>query len=169
MLGFLGRCLLYWTIALVLVSRVPAIEEAGIRTTVATVERVFSWTGREVHRVGNALMAGAASVEIVADCSPHIPYLIFAAVVLAFPSSWRQRLFGLAFGAVVIHLFNTARILALMWVLIVRREWFEFAHVYLWQTGTILVLFGTFALWLRMMGRRTPRTTAAPPGAGAPA
>ena len=35
-----------------------------------------------------------------------------------------------------------------------RPAWFEFTHVYLWQTGTILVVFLTFALWLRTLAAR---------------
>jgi exosortase/archaeosortase family protein len=167
MVGFLVRCFVYWGVALFLISRVPAIERAGIDLTVATIEKLFEWTGQAITRQGNALFGAGAAVEIVADCSPHVPYFIFAAVVLAFPSSWTQRLIGLVAGAVLIHVFNTVRILALMWVLAWRREWFEFAHVYLWQTGTILVLFAAFALWLRLVSARRPAPARSTPG-GAP-
>ena len=152
-LVFLGKCLAYWGVALFLVSRVKGIEEAGVSLTIRTVQLVMGIFHQHVERAGNSLYAGGASVEIVSDCSPHMPYLIFAAVVLAFPATWRQRLMGLTLGAVVIHAFNTLRILALIGILSWRRSWFEFAHVYLWQTGTILVVFVTFALWLRALGR----------------
>jgi exosortase/archaeosortase family protein len=83
-----------------------------------------------------------------------MPFLIFAGVVLAFPSTWRQRLVGLLFGALVIHAFNTLRIITLIWVLAWKSSWFQFAHVYLWQTGTILIVFLTFALWIRTVSPR---------------
>jgi exosortase/archaeosortase family protein len=107
--------------------------------------------------MGSSLYVAGTSVQIVSDCSPHMPYLIYAAVVLAFPAPWRRRLTGLVAGAVVIHVFNTARILALIAVLATKREWFDFVHVYLWQTGTVVAVFATFALWLRSMapGTRT--------------
>ncbi len=165
-IGFLVRCLIYWGVGLFLVSRVPAIEATGIAITVATVEKTFAWTGQEIIRSGNALIAGSASVEIVGDCSPHIPYLIFAAVVLAFPSTWRQRGLGLLAGAILIHVFNTIRILALMAILIWRESWFEFAHVYLWQTGTIFVLFAAFALWLKFVSPRAPAPAREAPSPG---
>ena len=155
--GFLVRCILYWGIGLFLVSRVPAIESTGIEITVATVEKAFAWTGQTVARTGNSLMAGSASVSIVGDCSPHIPYLIFAAVVLAFPSTWRQRGIVLVAGAILIHVFNTLRSIALIAILIWKETWFDFAHVYLWQTGTVLVLFAAFALWLKFVGPRGPQ------------
>ncbi len=162
-LGFLLRCLAYWGAALALVSRVPAVENAGVALTVSTLQFVVGLFGQPVQRVGTALYVAHTHVEIASDCSPHMPYLIYAAVVLAFPATWRQRALGLLLGAVVIHAFNTLRILALIGILAWKREWFEFAHVYLWQTGTVLAVFATFALWLRTTA---PRSTA--PRASAP-
>jgi len=151
---FLVRCLIYWGVALFLVSRFDAIEEAGINLTLGTLQAFYGLVGQQVVRTGSAISAGNTSVEIVSDCSPHMPFLIFAAVILAFPSSWRQRLLGLLFGAVIIHLFNTLRIVTLMWILAWKYSWFEFAHIYLWQTGTILIVFVTFALWIRTVAPR---------------
>jgi exosortase/archaeosortase family protein len=154
---FLGRCIVYWGLALWAVSRLPGVDRTGIALTIRTLQVVLRLFHVPVERMGAALYVGGASVEIVADCSPHMPYLLFAAVVLAFPATWRQRLAGIVVGAIVIHAFNTIRILALIGILVWRRSWFEFAHVYLWQTGTILVVFATFALWLWSLAPR-PRT-----------
>jgi len=151
---FLVKCLVFWGVALLLVSRVPAVENAGIRLTIASLQGVFGLLGQAVMRQGDAIYALGTSVQIVADCSPHMPFLIFAAVILAFPSSWRQRGLGLLLGAIAIHVFNVIRIVTLIWILSVKYAWFEFAHVYLWQTGTILMVFVTFALWIRTLAPR---------------
>jgi exosortase/archaeosortase family protein len=161
---FLALCVAYWAAALVVLSRLPVIERFGIDVTVWTVSKTFALLGQRVQRVGDSIYAGGQGVSIVADCSPHVPYLIFAAVVLAFPSTWRQRLLGLLCGAFIIHVFNTVRIIVLIQILIWKPRWFEFAHVYLWQTGTVLVLFATFALWLKWLGgprSSSPATAAA--------
>jgi exosortase/archaeosortase family protein len=161
MLGFLARCLAYWGVALALVSRVPAIDDAGVSLTVRTLQLVLGAFRVPVQRVGSALFVGGTNVNIVSDCSPHMPYLIYAGVVLAFPATWRQRAVGLLAGAVFIHLFNTVRILTLIGILAWKRDWFEFAHVYLWQTGTVIAVFVTFALWLRSTARRPNPPSAA--------
>lgn len=158
MIGFLVRCLAYWGIALALVSRVPAVDSAGVSLTVRTLQLVLGLFHLPVQQEGSALFVLGTSVQIVSDCSPHTAFLIFAAVVLAFPATWRQRLTGLLVGAVVIHLFNTLRILALIAILAWKRDWFEFAHVYLWQTGTVIAVFATFALWLRWTAPRSQET-----------
>jgi len=105
--------------------------------------------GPGIQRKGNWLVGPRGSVSIVNDCSPHVAFLLFAAVVVAFPAGWRARLAGMALGALLIHLFNTTRILALMEIQNSKPEWFDFAHTYLWQTGTVIALFACFALWLR--------------------
>ena len=158
-LGFLARCLAYWGAALFAVSRLPSIEAFGIDATVKSVQALFSLLGMPVERHESALFVAGTSVEIVSDCSPHMPYLMFAAVVLAFPTTWKRRLLGLLLGAVLIHLFNTLRIMALIGVLAWRRPWFEFVHVYLFQTGTVVVVFVTFAVWLRTIATRPPPRT----------
>jgi len=150
---FLLLCMCYWALALWILSHVPAVEEAGVRFTVATVQGAMALAGQQVVRAGQTLLVGGLGVEIVGDCSPHVPLLLFAGAVLAFPATWRERLLGLGVGVVALPLFNTLRIVALMAVLVTRRSWFEFVHIYLWQTGTLLVLFGTFGLWLGMLRR----------------
>lgn len=148
------KCLLFWAAALLLVSRVPQVEHAGVNLTLSTLQAVMGVFHQKVDRMGSTLFAAGTSVEIVSECSPHMPYLIFAAVVLAFPATWRQRLLGLLLGAVVIYVFNTVRIISLIYVLAWKRAWFDFVHVYLWQTGTIVIVFATFALWISALQRR---------------
>jgi len=148
-LVFLLRCAVYWGVALALVSRVPAVDRAGVSLTVHTLQFVLALFRFHVQQIDSSLFVGGTSVQIVSDCSPHMPFLIYAAVVLAFPATWRQRVIGLIGGAVAIHVFNILRILTLIAILARKRDWFEFAHVYLWQTGTVFAVFATFALWLR--------------------
>src|SRR5262245_49617242 len=114
-LVFLVKCLVLWGAALLVVSRFSFIDDGGVDLTIWTLQRAFGLLGQHVERVGSSISAAGTSIEIVSDCSPHMPFLIYAAVILAFPSTWRQRLLGLVFGAVVIHLFNTLRIMSLIW------------------------------------------------------
>ena len=61
---------------------------------------------------------------------------------------------GLGLGALVIHVFNAIRILALIGVLARSPALFELAHIYLWQIGTIVVVIAAFALWLPWTDRQ---------------
>jgi len=154
MLAFLLRSLVFCAGALWLVGRFPWIEETGINVTLASLEGVFGLLRQPVERHGSAIFALGTSVKVVADCSPTVPFAILAAAMLAFPSTWPRRLLGLAFGAVVIHMFNTVRIYTIIWILAYKKPWFDMVHLYLWQTGMILIVFATFALWILMLAPR---------------
>src|SRR5438046_10041834 len=84
---FLVRCLAYWALALWGVARFKQIEEWGTGLTLATLQIAFRAVGQQVHRVGSTLSVGGANVEMVSDCSTHMPILIFGAVILGFSSS----------------------------------------------------------------------------------
>jgi exosortase/archaeosortase family protein len=148
------ECAAFWGGALWLVSRFPSIEAFGIRVTLATVRGTLALFGLHVVQSGRILRTTRAAIEIAPDCSPHLPFLIFAGVVLATPATWRERAAGLVFGALAIHVFNVARILALFGVLATRPGWFDFVHIYLWQIGTIVAVLAVFAAWLAWTGRR---------------
>jgi hypothetical protein len=51
----------------------------------------------------------------------------------------------------MLWVYNLARILALALVLRFHPTWFEFVHVYLWQTLTLLVVLAMFVSWIRLL------------------
>jgi exosortase/archaeosortase family protein len=153
-LRIVAVCLAWWTATLWLVSRVPQVEAAGVTLTIATVRGLLRLTGLPVTLVGHVLSVRGIGFEIAPDCSPHLPFLVFAGGVLAAPATWRQKALGLVLGAVLIHAFNTLRILALFGIEAVNHGWFDFAHVYLWQVGTILAVLAAFVAWLEWTHRK---------------
>ena len=114
---------------------------------------IFTLAGFQVMQVGHLLTVRGTGFEIAPDCSPHLPFLVFAGGVLAIPATAFQRGVGLALGAIGIHAFNTVRILALFAIAAQHRAWFDFAHVYLWQVGTIVAVLGAFVTWLAWIDR----------------
>jgi exosortase/archaeosortase family protein len=77
--------------------------------------------------------------------------------IAAFPAPWRWKVGGLLAGAGLLWLYNMARILALVPVLAYRPQIFDFIHVYLWQTVTLLVVFALFLLWLKLQQPKVAR------------
>jgi len=156
-LGFLARFAGGWISILMLLAFVPAIEHWAVRNTISSllfITRLFrlgSSTG------GASVTIGGVSIEIVPDCTPLMPTAALWIAIAAFPAPWRWRLAGLAAGAFVLWLYNLARILALIPVLEHRPQLFDFIHVYLWQTVTLLVVFALFLLWLRLQQPRAAR------------
>jgi exosortase/archaeosortase family protein len=156
-LGFLARFAGGWIAILLLLAFVPAIEHWAVRNTLSSllfITRLFRLGGTTG---GESISIGGVSIEIVPDCTPLMPTAALWIAIAAFPAPWRWRLLGLAAGAFLLWLYNLARILALIPVLAYRPQLFDFIHVYLWQTVTLLVVFALFLLWLRLQQPRAVR------------
>lgn len=153
-LGFVLRFVTLWTVALVLFARLPGIERWAIRGTLASLLALVRALGISASAAGTFLEVGGVNLQIVADCTPLMPTAGLWAAMIAFPAPPRWKLAGVVVGGAAVWAFNLARILGLIAVL---RWWpaaFDFVHVYLWQTITLLVVCGLFLLWLRLQPGR---------------
>jgi exosortase/archaeosortase family protein len=152
-------------VVLMLVAWVPAIEAWAVRHTIASLAGLAALLHIGFGATGTTLRLAGTTIEIVPDCTPLMPTAALWIAILAFPSPWPRRLLGLAAGAAALWLYNLARILALVPVLRFRPRWFDFIHIYLWQTMTLLVVFAIFLVWLgvpfRASGPRGARAEAA--------
>jgi exosortase/archaeosortase family protein len=149
-LGFLARFAAGWVATLVLFALVPAIDRWAVSHTVWSlllITRLFGVASSGVE--SNVVIAGV-SVQIVPDCTPLMPTAALWIAIAAFPAPWRWKIGGLLAGAVLLWLYNMVRILALVPVLAYRPQLFDFIHVYLWQTVTLIVVFALFLSWLKL-------------------
>jgi exosortase H (IPTLxxWG-CTERM-specific) len=113
--------------------------------------------GEPVAAEGTQIRSAAFAVDVKNGCNGVEAMLILFAAVLAFPASWRQRLYGLLAGIAVIQLLNLVRVVSLFWLGVHHREVFETFHAAVWQTLLILVAVGLFVLWSRRVSGRAVR------------
>jgi exosortase/archaeosortase family protein len=162
LLGFLARMLGGWVLATVLLALFPAVEHAMVAGTVTSVAVTLGALGFGPAVSGTTVTVGSAGLRIIPECTPLMPFLLFAIALLSWPAPWRWRLAGIGAGAVVLWAFNVLRMLGLLATLARWPDAFQFVHVYLWQTATLLVVSALFMLWLRHApGRRRARVAAA--------
>jgi exosortase H (IPTLxxWG-CTERM-specific) len=134
----------------------PAIASFtnGLVTVSAALIRLF---GGHAVAIGDLMQDPASRFEIqmAYGCNgAHVTILLWAAV-LAFPASWIQKAKGLAAGTAAIHLVNLVRFISLYYVALYNRAWFDFAHLYLWESLMMLdtlVIFWTWAHFVRKSG-----------------
>lgn len=103
-------------------------------------------------------------VSIEAGCNGIEASILLVAAMLAFPSSWRQKLIGIAIGLATIHALNLIRVISLFYIGQWNRDLFDWAHLYIWQALIMLDVLIVFLLWLRYLVRTQP---VAPQPAGA--
>jgi exosortase H (IPTLxxWG-CTERM-specific) len=99
------------------------------------------------------------AVSIESGCNGVEATIVLVSAMVAFPSSWRSKLVGIAAGFVTIQALNLLRIITLFYL----GQWnptaFEWAHLYIWQALIMLDVLLVFLVWLRMLPRRTEPET----------
>ena len=129
---------------------------AGQNVLVVPLNRHLAWmTGKVLRLVGvNASSVGAVvtmssfAVEIRNNCNAIYEVGLYAAAVWAYPASWRDRLTGTLIGAAVLYVVNFLRILTLLTIGLLHREWFEATHLYAWQAIFLLVVGTCWIAWV---------------------
>jgi len=93
------------------------------------------------------------AVAIQAGCNGVEATIVMVAAMLAFPSPWRLKLWGILLGFLSIQALNLVRIISLFYI----GQWnmliFDWAHLYLWQALIMLDVLIIFLIWLRFLPR----------------
>jgi exosortase/archaeosortase family protein len=110
---------------------------------------ILSFIGLHLKQTGVTLITPTGPVNIAKSCTGSFVFLMFAAAILPFPTSWKSRLKGLALGLMTllfINLFRTSLI-----VLVVSRFpgslWT--LHIVVGQIMVIAGMMGVFLWWLK--------------------
>ena len=141
-----------------------AVQPVNDRVVVPFTERIVRVSSVALRAIGEPVAAEGTNIRSVAfavdvknGCNGVEAMLILLAAVLAFPASWRQRLYGLLAGIAVIQVLNLVRVVSLFWLGAHHREVFDMFHTAVWQTLLILVSVGLFVLWSRRVSGRAAR------------
>lgn len=94
---------------------------------------------------------------VVPSCGAGEVLTLYLAAVLAFPATWRARLWGLSLGLPFLYMVNIARlvVLALIGALDASGKWFAFVHEYVWQAAYLAIVAVAWLLWASRAARRT--------------
>lgn len=98
-----------------------------------------------VNGFGVAIMPGCNGVEAC---------IVLIAAMVAFPAPWRAKLLGIGVGILAVQAVNLLRIISLFYLGQWNMQWFEFAHLYLWQALIMLDVLVVWLLWVRYLARR---------------
>lgn len=135
----------------------------GVRSGLIQPFTVF--LARAVTAIINLFGAGATSqgvlvqspdfaLSIAMGCDGVEATCLFVAGVLAFPTSWRARLVGLALGVPLVQLINILRLVGLYYVGVFMPAVVEEVHVYVAQTLVILLSTAVLIFWLERVATR---------------
>ena len=100
-------------------------------------------------------------VSIEPGCNGIEACIVLFAAVMAFPSSWRHKLIGLALGFLAVQGLNVVRVISLFYLGQWNTQVFNFAHEYLWQALIMLDVLVVWLLWVRA-GSKSPESSGPP-------
>ena len=130
--------------------------------TATQVSWAMRLLGVESTASGTLCTFGPRSVTIIMECTALQVAMIYAALVLAYPSSVKAKLIGIGAGLPLILVINIIRLVVICFVLWWKPEYFEMMHIYVWQVVFIVVVVAMAALWIEKVVHRERR--AALPG-----
>ncbi|GAB3876790.1 hypothetical protein GCM10028824_35200 [Hymenobacter segetis] len=114
------------------------------------------------HNAYLLLMSGHPSVIVGIPCNGLVLYALFAGFVLAFPGSWRRKLWFIPAGIALIWVLNVVRVAALAINHHYAHKSVDFNHHYTFTFVVYGCIFGLWMLWAkRLATTNSPRP--APP------
>ncbi len=96
---------------------------------------------------GTQLSSPLVSFEIVRGCEGMEGILLMISAMCAFSMAWKEKLKGILLGVVFIYLFNLLRIVGLFYLMTYYAGAFYFAHLFVGQSITIVIVSVYFVLW----------------------
>ena len=91
------------------------------------------------------------AMEVLDGCNGDDVAVLLWAAILAYPASWLQKGKGLLAGTATIYVINFLRIISLFYLGQYDMRWFEFAHLYVWESVFVLLTLTIFWMWVRRM------------------
>jgi len=120
--------------------------------------KMMAWSmtllGEHGRSVGVNVGCDVCKFTIIGECTAYYPIAIFVAAVLAFPSPWSRRIFGVVLGVPVMLLINQVRLVSLCYIERAWPEHFDVIHIVVWQSLIIFCTVLLWILWVTMFARR---------------
>lgn len=140
-----------WILAFALFLQFDRVTIGLVRPYTEGIARVaggiLDLFGEQTSVHGTLLQSPRYRVNIYHGCNGLLATSIYAAAVLAFPATWRQRGIGLGIGMLAIQAINMLRIVSLYYIGIYFPQLFAVAHGYVWQSIVILLSMVVWIFW----------------------
>lgn len=93
------------------------------------------------------------ALEIILECTGVYEMIILSSIILSYPTSIKNKLYGIISGITIIYILNVIRLISISYILIYYANKFDFIDRYLWQISLIFFISLTYSIWLRLIER----------------
>jgi exosortase H (IPTLxxWG-CTERM-specific) len=101
------------------------------------------------------------AVRVENGCNAVNVTILLWAAILTYPAGWLQKLMGLAAGTFAIQTVNLVRVISLYYLGQYNQSWFDFAHMYLWESLIVIDTLVVFWIWASMVRKSVTAGNAA--------
>jgi exosortase/archaeosortase family protein len=150
---FVVRLVVGWVMGLMVLSLFPSVEKLYVDATVESLRLALLPLPLDVETELTLVEVEGVLIEVVPECTPLLPTLLLVAAIAAFPASPPWKAIGILGGATSLWLFNLFRLMAMMMLLAYSKSMASFAHTFLLQSMTLLLICALFMLWVQMQRR----------------
>jgi exosortase/archaeosortase family protein len=126
----------------------PVVNDWAIRGTVWSLS-LSRFAGVDFRSEGARCRIAGENLQIVPDCTPIMPFIVFSAALVAFRAKPGQKVAGIVAGGAAFWVLNLVRIFLLVAVERWAPGFADFVHVYLFQTLTLVVACILLRTWIR--------------------
>jgi exosortase/archaeosortase family protein len=137
-----------------LLSLFPTTEAWAVQATTNSLGFILRLFADSVRVTSPFVHANGVLGEILPECTTLLPTLALVAAIAAYPASPAWKIVGILGGIVILWIFNVMRLVALMVLLMWNPKFSRFAHVYFFQTLTLMLISSLFSIWIFQQQRR---------------
>ena len=136
-----------------------SFDEVVINNLVFLTKKFLHFLGYKLTSYSDAAYSSVVQIvdslgiTVGTPCDGIVLLALFTVFIIAFPGSWKHKLWFLPAGLISIHLINVLRIAALAIIVDINPAWLDFNHDY---TFTILVYAYVFFLWYIWVNKFSP-------------
>jgi len=142
------------------VKKYTHLDEKFIRLIINQCVFIFSLMGygtfasKETNDIQVFGIDGTHGVWIGGPCNGITLIFLFAVFVIAYPGPWKQKLWYVPVGMLLVHLFNLLRITSLALIAYYAPEKLNFNHTYTFTFLAYSFVFGLWMLWVNKLSRK---------------
>lgn len=149
---------LLWILVFVFITLLPFVHNPLLAFTTWLTNTLLNLLGLETMVSGYriALLTGSEmKFSIILDCTGIYPFVILTALMISFPTAFKKRVIGVVGALLTTFVFNTARLILLIYIGHSSRENFQYAHVFIFQITFILLIVIYYLWWLSWIQKKT--------------
>jgi len=115
---------------------------------------IWNLFGNSVSVEGTVISSSDFNFEVTAECTSIGPTAIFISAVIAWPSTIKEKVYGVLVGAAALFIINLIRMLTLFYIGSSFSTHLDLFHYYIWQGIIVLLALGLWVFWIDKMVKR---------------